>query len=142
MATAQLTMLPGQCQHCSATRVHWNPITPPLLEYCGLFLQPQKKECDYKRREIPSWCKIRPLLQSQRWLHHFAAGNSHHNAPDTAKQKRGTMQIKSPNSYIRNHASCNMGNYIVHTLQNSHQKVPKVPLDSESMVGLYLLTVP
>lgn len=64
MATAQLTMLPGQCQYCSATRVRWNPITPPPLEYCGLFLQPQKKEGDYKRREIPSWRKIRPLLQS------------------------------------------------------------------------------
>lgn len=142
MAKAQLTMLPRQCQHCSATRIRWNPITPPLAEYCGLFLQPQKKETDYRRREIPSLRKNRPLLQSQQCLLHFAAGNSHRNTTDTGNQKRGTMQIKSLNSCIRNHASCNMGNYIVHTVQNSQQKVLKIPLDFESMVGLYLLTVP
>lgn len=142
MATAQLTVLLGHGQHNSAAGVRRNPISPPLVEYCGLFPQSQEKKRNNSWREIRSWCKIWPLFQTKHSLLHFGAGNSHHNAIDAAKQKRGTMQIKSPRSYIRNHASCDMGNYIVHTLQNSQQKARKVPVDSESMVELYLLTVP
>ena len=83
MATAERTLLLGQCQHTFATRVPWNPPTPLCVENRGLVLQMQRK--GYGSRKIPHWRKIWPPLQSQYSLLHFADGNSYLDAADNAK---------------------------------------------------------
>ncbi|KAJ9546583.1 hypothetical protein OSB04_019126 [Centaurea solstitialis] len=139
MAAARLTLLMGDHQHHSSTRVPFTPLNRFPKKTLRVTVHQRTESGQDPRTIQPNQYEHRPHLQTERSHLGSATRSPHHDPANAENSKPSILQTRNPNSSIRDHANRVVGCDLGCVIRDPKTQKHRFPVDSTILVAMHFL---